>query len=82
MMLDSRFRGNDRWRGKENSFGGRNGGGTTEDKLVLGIPLVVRLRPIVVQPQLVRIAFHVEDARIAIRVGLYGVPSLPLPAQP
>ena len=36
--------------------------------LVLGIPLLVRLRPIVVQPKTVLIAIHVEHIRIAIRV--------------
>ena len=42
----------------------------TEQKLVLGIPPIVRIRPIVVQPQTVLIAFQLEHVRIAIGVGL------------
>ena len=41
----------------------------TEDKLILGIPLVVRLRPIVVQPQTINVSFQLEDIGIAIPVG-------------
>jgi len=40
-----------------------------EDKLVLGIPLVVRIRPVVVQPETVLIPFQLEDIRIAAAVG-------------
>jgi len=41
----------------------------TENKLVLGIPLVRGLSDVVVQPQVVVITFHVEDARVAVRIG-------------
>ena len=41
----------------------------TEHELVVGIPLVARIRPIVVQPQAVVVAFHIEDVRVAIAVG-------------
>jgi len=39
-----------------------------EDKLVLRIPPVVRIGPIIVQPQTVFVAFQVKDVRIAARV--------------
>lgn len=35
-----------------------------------GIPLVVRIRDVVVQPQTVGITFQVEDVRVAIAVGI------------
>ena len=38
---------------------------------VLGIPLVPRLRPIVVQPQAVLVAFQVEHVRIAVAVSFF-----------
>ncbi len=40
----------------------------TEDKLILGIPLLLRLRPIVVQPQPVVITIQVEDIRVTVLV--------------
>ena len=40
----------------------------TERKLVGRIPLIVGLRPIVVEPQTVVVAFEVEDVRVAIAV--------------
>ncbi|MEN9654124.1 MAG: hypothetical protein RL235_236 [Chlamydiota bacterium] len=41
----------------------------TEHELVLGIPLVVRFRPVVVQPRTILIAFNVEDVRVPVGVG-------------
>ena len=41
-----------------------------EDDLVLRIPMILRVRPVVVQPRAVLIAVHVEDVRVAIRVGI------------
>ena len=40
----------------------------TKDELVVWIPLVVRIRPIVIQPQTILIPFQLEDVRIAIGV--------------
>ena len=34
-----------------------------------GIPLVLGIRPVVVQPQTVFIAFDVEDVRVAVAIG-------------
>ena len=42
----------------------------TENELVVRIPLIVRFRPIVVQPQTVIIVFQLEDVGIAVGVGL------------
>ena len=42
----------------------------TENKLVLRIPLVVRLRPIVIEPQSIVIVFQVEHVRIATGISL------------
>jgi len=50
-----------------------------EDEPIVRIPLVVRFRPIIVQPRTIVVAIHVEDARVAIGVGLCGAPSLSLP---
>ncbi len=55
--------------------------GKTKDELIVGIPMIARLRPVVVEPDPVRIAFQIEDVRIAIGVGMYGAPSKSLPAQ-
>ncbi len=52
----------------------------TEHKLIVRIPPIVRLRPIVVEPRPILIAFNVEHLRIAVRVELHDVPPLPLPA--
>jgi len=40
----------------------------TEDQLVLGIPLVRGVSDVVVQPQVVVITFHIEDARVTVRI--------------
>jgi hypothetical protein len=40
-----------------------------EDEHVVRIPLIVGFRPIVVQPQTVGVAFHVENVRVAIAIG-------------
>ncbi len=39
-----------------------------ENKLVVGIPPVTRVRPIVVQPETVFVAFQVENIRVAVAV--------------
>ncbi len=48
---------------------GKEGVATTEEERVIGIPPVVRLRPIVVQPETVVIAFAVEDVRVPVGIG-------------
>ena len=53
--------------GGRSAFGGQLA--KTEDKLILGIPLVARIRPIVVQPQAVLVAFEFENVRVAVAVG-------------
>jgi len=53
----------------------------TEDELVLRIPLVRRLRPVVVQPQPIVIVFKVEDVQVPVGIGLCEVPSESLPTQ-
>jgi len=53
----------------------------TENDLVVGIPMVRRLSPVVVEPQPILIAVDIEDVRITVRVGLYGAPSIALPAR-
>ncbi|MEI6490796.1 MAG: four helix bundle protein [bacterium] len=50
----------------------------TEHELVVRIPLIVRPRPIVVEPQTVAIAFELEDVRVAVGVGSCETPSVPL----
>lgn len=42
---------------------------TTENDLILEVPLIVRIRPVVVEPQSVLIVFDVEDTRIAVGIG-------------
>jgi hypothetical protein len=42
----------------------------TEHELVVRIPLIVRLRPIVVEPQTVFVPFEVKDVRVAVLVGV------------
>lgn len=50
-----------------------------KDNLVVRIPLVVRFRPVVVQPQTILIVFNVEHVRVAVRVSLmHDVPSMSL----
>jgi len=39
-----------------------------EDKLVVETPAIARLRPMVVEPETVRVAFELEHVRIAIAV--------------
>ena len=58
-------------RRKTATYDGRGKGAlvTTEEELIVEIPLIVRIRPIVVEPQPVLVAFELEDVRIAIRVG-------------
>lgn len=45
----------------------------TKRELVVRIPIVRRLRPIVVQPQTVVVAFELEDVRVAVGVGVCAV---------
>lgn len=40
----------------------------TKDKLILRIPLVVRLSPIAVEPQTIVIVFKLEDVRITVGI--------------
>lgn len=40
----------------------------TKDEFILGIPLVRRISPIIIQPQTILIAFEFEDIRIAIAI--------------
>lgn len=49
-----------------------------EHKLVVEIPGVVRIRPVVVEPQTVFIVFHVEDVRVAVPVGMCAAPPVSL----
>jgi hypothetical protein len=42
-----------------------------KDKLVVEIPLIARIRPIVVEPKTIVIPVDIENVRIAIGVGLY-----------
>lgn len=49
----------------------------TECELIVWIPRAVGLRPIVVQPKAVFVAFEVEHVWIAVGIGTCGVPSLP-----
>lgn len=41
----------------------------TEEELVLKIPLIARLRPIVIEPQTILIALDLEDVRVPVGVG-------------
>lgn len=43
----------------------------TKDKLIVEIPLVRRIRDVVVQPQAIVVPFQAEDVRIAIPVSEY-----------
>jgi hypothetical protein len=42
---------------------------TTENDLIVKIPLVVRVRPVVVQPRAVLVALAAEDVRVAVGIG-------------
>ena len=53
----------------------------TKDKLIVGIPLIARIRPIVVELQTAVVTIQIEHVRIAISVGLCDTPSLPLPTR-
>lgn len=48
-----------------------------EDHLVVEIPLIVGIRPVVVQPQAIRIVFNLEDIEVAIGIRVYDAPSVP-----
>lgn len=41
----------------------------TEHERVVRIPLIIRFRPIVVQPQAIVVVFQLEDVRVALGVG-------------
>jgi hypothetical protein len=43
---------------------------TTENDLIVEIPMVVGIRPVVVQPRTVLVALAVEDVRVTVRIGL------------
>ena len=53
-----------------------------ENKLIVSIPMIARIRPIVVEPQTIVIAFNIEDMLIAIGTSSvsHDVPPLPPPA--
>ena len=42
---------------------------TTKEKYKAGTPPVVRIRPIVVEPQPILVSFEVEDVRVAVGIG-------------
>ena len=42
----------------------------TEQKLVVGIPLIRGIRPVVVQPRPVGITFHLEHVRVAVGISI------------
>ena len=42
----------------------------TKDKLIVRIPLIRRIRPVVVEPNPISIVFQVEHVLVAIRVGI------------
>lgn len=48
---------------------GKEARAETEEERVLGIPPVVRLRPVVVEPEAVLVALDVEHVRVAVGVG-------------
>lgn len=43
---------------------------TTENDLIVEIPMVVGIRPVVVQPRTVLVALTVEDVRVTVGIGL------------
>ncbi len=53
-----------------------------EHKLIVGIPVIVGIRPIAVEPRLVAIASQVEHVLVAVGIGCvsHGRPSIPPPA--
>jgi hypothetical protein len=52
-----------------------------EDETADGIPEVVRVAVVAVEPTLVVVVFDVEDVEIAIRIGVCKVPSKPPPLE-
>lgn len=42
----------------------------TENKLIVKIPMIIRVRPIAIQPETIIIAFQLEHVRIAIGISL------------
>ncbi len=48
-----------------------------KDETIVGIPLIVGIRPIVVEPRLPVVTLRVKDVRVAIVVEMYNVPSIP-----
>ena len=42
----------------------------TEDELIVGIPLIRRIRIVAVQPCPVLIAFHVENVRVTVGISI------------
>jgi hypothetical protein len=40
----------------------------TENKMVVGIPEIVRIAIVAIEPQIIVIVFNVEDVEVAIRV--------------
>ena len=40
----------------------------TEDKGIVEIPVIARIRPIAIEPQIVFVAFQLEDVRAAVPV--------------
>ena len=54
---------------------------TEEHEAIVAIPPVVRVVPVRVELALARTAVHLKQMRVAIRVILYIVPSVPLPPE-
>jgi len=55
--------------------------GTEKDEAILKIPLVVGFAIVRVQPEVVVIAIHIEDVRVAVAVVMYSVPSVSPPLE-
>lgn len=52
-----------------------------EDETVVGIPEVVRVAVVAVEPTLIVVVFNVEDVEVAVRIGVCKVPSKPPPLE-
>ena len=52
---------------------------TEEHEAIVAIPPVVRLVPIRIKLPLAVVGIHVEQMRVAVRVVLYAMPSVPPP---
>ena len=52
-----------------------------EDPDIVGIPQVVGIVIVRVEPEVVAIAVEVEHVGIAVRIGMYGMPSIPPPVE-